>query len=405
MLVRSPEHVEAPIGSILEVRGRLAEPEPWRSGTLARHGIAMTLEAERIEPTGELRAGLAGRIDAIRARAEAGLERGMPEREQALARGFVLGQDDRIDAATREDFRRSGLAHLLAVSGQNVMLLCLLAWPFLALAGLTLRARLLLLLALIAVYVPVAGAGPSIQRAGVMGAAGLVAALASRPSSRWQALLLAVAITLAINPRAAGDVGWQLSFAAVVGILLWCGRLASLLAGGAPRGSVRRALADGVAVTAAATVATAPLMAHHFDSFSLAALPANLLALPAVAPAMWLGMLSAFAAQVPAIPVEPLNWLNSLCLGYIAQVARWLGSPGWSQVQLGIGGPVGVACAYLGLIALAEAGLAAARRRRGLGLRRRPSSRSPQTRSASGAGRGHAGRRGAAGRAGAGPAA
>ena len=63
-----------------------------------------------------------------------------------------------------------------------------------------------------------------------MGAAGLVAALASRPSSRWQALLLAVAITLAINPRAAGDVGWQLSFAAVVGILLWCGRLASLLA-------------------------------------------------------------------------------------------------------------------------------------------------------------------------------
>ncbi len=368
VLVRSPEHVEAPIGSILEVRGRLAEPEPWRSGTLARHGIAMTLEAERIEPTGELRAGLAGRIDAIRARAEAGLERGMPEREQALARGFVLGQDDRIDAATREDFRRSGLAHLLAVSGQNVMLLCLLAWPFLALAGLTLRARLLLLLALIAVYVPVAGAGPSIQRAGVMGAAGLVAALASRPSSRWQALLLAVAITLAINPRAAGDVGWQLSFAAVVGILLWCGRLASLLAGGAPRGSVRRALADGVAVTAAATVATAPLMAHHFDSFSLAALPANLLALPAVAPAMWLGMLSAFAAQVPAIPVEPLNWLNSLCLGYIAQVARWLGSPGWSQVQLGIGGPVGVACAYLGLIALAEAGLAAAGRRRGLGL-------------------------------------
>ncbi len=384
VLVRAPEHVEAPIGSILEVRGRLAEPEPWRSGTLARHGIAMTLEAERIEPTGESRGGLAGRIDAIRSRAEAGLERGMPEREAALARGFVLGQDDRIDGATREDFRRSGLAHLLAVSGQNVMLLCLLAWPFLALAGLTLRARLLVLLALIAVYVPVAGAGPSIQRAGVMGAAGLVAALASRPSSRWQALLLAAAITLAINPRAAGDVGWQLSFAAVVGILLWCGRLASLLGGGAPRGSVRRALADGVAITAAATVATAPLMAHHFDSLSLAALPANLLALPAVAPAMWLGMLCAAAAQLPAIPVEPLNWLNSLCLGYIAQIARWLGSPGPSQVRLGLGGPVGVACAYLGLIALAEVGLAAARRRRGLGLGGgpRPGRRGPWRRAA-----------------------
>ena len=76
-------------------------------------------------------------------------------------------------------------------------------------------------------------------------------------------------------------------------------------------------------------------MAHHFGSLSIAALPANLLALPAVAPAMWLGMLSAGLAQLPWIPVEPLNWLNSLCLGYIAQVARWLGSPGWAQVSWG----------------------------------------------------------------------
>jgi competence protein ComEC len=294
----------------------------------------------------------------------------MPADQAALARGFVLGQDDRIDPATREDFRRSGLAHLLAVSGQNVMLLCLLAWPFMALAGLPLRARLLALLALIAVYVPVAGAGPSIQRAAVMGGAGLVATLASRPGSRSLALLLAAVLTLALNPLAAGDVGWQLSFAAVVGILLWCGRLASLLAGGADRGSPSRALADGIAITVSATVATAPLMAHHFDSVSVAALPANLLALPAVAPAMWLGMLSAGLAQLPWIPVEPLNWLNALCLGFIAQVARWLGSPGWAQVDLGLGSPLHVAAAYALLIGMAEPALAAAARRSG--LRRRP---------------------------------
>ena len=368
VLVRARGQVEAPIGSVVGVSGRLAEPDPWLSGTLRRRGIALVLEAERIEPTGERRGGIAGRIDAIRSRAEAGLERGMPARESALARGFVLGQDDRIDAATREDFRRSGLAHLLAVSGQNVLLLCLLAWPFMALLGLTLRARLMALLLLIAIYVPVTGAGPSIQRAAVMGGAGLLAALAERPTSRWYALLLAAALTLALNPRAAGDVGWQLSFAAVAGILLWAGRLSALLAVGAERSAPRRAVAEGVAVTVAATVATAPLMAHHFDSLSLAALPANLLALPAVAPAMWLGMLSAFAAQLPSAPVEPLNWLNSLCLGYIAQVARWLGSPGWSQVKLGLSGPLHVAGAYLGLLAAAEAGLAAARRRRGLGL-------------------------------------
>ena len=75
-----------------------------------------------------------------------------------------------------------------------------------------------------------------------MGAAGLIAALADRPRSRWYAVLLAAAITLAINPRADGDVGWQLSFAAVIGIMLWARRLAALFSGsGGARIGSRRA--------------------------------------------------------------------------------------------------------------------------------------------------------------------
>ena len=367
VLVRAAELDGRRVGEGVRVRGRLAEVPGYRASAMARRGIAMVLEAERVEPTGERRGGLWGRIDLVRERAESALGRGMPEREAALARGFVLGQDDAIDPRTREDFRRSGLAHLLAVSGQNVILLCLLAWPLLALAGLTLRARLLMLLALIAVYVPVTGAGASIQRAGVMGAAGLVAALAGRPSSRWYALLLAAALTLGLNPRASGDVGWQLSFAAVIGIFLWTARLASLLDGGRTQGSPRRALAEGAAMTVAATIATAPLMAHHFGSLSPAALPANLLALPAVAPAMWLGMLAGMLGQLPAVPVEPLNWLDSLCLAYIAQVARWFGTPGWALLDIELDGPAGLIGAYAALIAAIEICLAVARRRAGLG--------------------------------------
>ena len=98
------------------------------------------------------------------------------------------------------------------------------------------------LLALIALYVPVTGAGPSIQRAGVMGAAGMVAGLAGTPRSRWYALLLAAAATLGVNPRASADVGWQLSFAAVVGILLWSRGRDAAAAPGAP-GADRRARA------------------------------------------------------------------------------------------------------------------------------------------------------------------
>src|SRR5256714_2389814 len=129
---------------------------------------------------------------------------------------MVLGEDDALDDRTRDEFRTSGLSHLLAASGQNVALLALLATGGLALLGVGRRGRLAGALVLVALYVPLAGAGPSIQRAGVMGAAGLVAGLAGRPASRLYALLLAAAVTLVLNPRATEDVGWQLSFAAVV---------------------------------------------------------------------------------------------------------------------------------------------------------------------------------------------
>jgi competence protein ComEC len=296
----------------------------------------------------------------IRDRAEVALEAGMPAPQAELARGFVLGQDDRIDSRTVEDFRRSGLAHLLAVSGQNVALLALLAMPLLAALGIPSRMRLVWVLALIALYVPLAGAGPSIQRAGVMGALTVLATIAGRRSSRLYALAVAALVTLAIEPRIAADVGWQLSFAAVLGILAVAGPLREALAARIGGHGLAGALADGAAMTIAATVATAPLIAFHFGALSTTTLLANLLALPAVAPAMWLGMLAAAAGQVPGFPVEAINALNAPLLAYVAEVAARCGRPGWAypQVHLGAGG---LLAAYLGI---AAAMLAVARWRR-----------------------------------------
>lgn len=285
---------------------------------------------------------------AIRERAAAGLGRGMPAREAALARGFVLGEDDDVDARTEEDFRRAGLSHLLAVSGQNVTLLALLAMPLLGALGIPLRERLFWMLALIVVYVPVAGAGPSIQRAGVMGALGLLATLGGRRGSRLYALAVAALVTLAIDPGIAADVGWQLSFAAVLGILLLAAPLRERIAARLGDGPWRRALAEGVAMTVAATLATAPLIAFHFETLSTTTLVANVLALPAVAPAMWLGMCSAGLAQLPGVPLEPLNGLDALLLAYIAQVARWCAAPGWAELRVHLGG-TGLFLTYLGL--------------------------------------------------------
>jgi competence protein ComEC len=370
LLIEAPEPVvDLPVGAAVRATGAIRDPGPWEEGWLARHGIRDVLTASTIELRGGFRRGAVSLLDEARVRAEDALGRGTDAERAALLRGFVLGQDDRIDPETVEEFRRSGLSHLLAVSGQNVLLLALLAWPLLALLGLGLRARLLVTLALIVAYVPVAGGGPSIQRAGVMGTAGVLAALASRPSSRVYAVLLATAATLALNPRASGDAGWQLSFAAVIGIMIWARPLRQALVGrSTPEASIRGALADAVAVTVAATLATAPLIASQFDVLSLASLPANLLALPAVAPVMWLGMLAALAGQIPWLPVEPLTWVGGALAGYVAQVAAWLSAPSWAQVDVSLDGPGAVLGGYAGVVLVVTLALRWTQRRAALRL-------------------------------------
>jgi len=340
-----------PVGAELGLRGRLVPLRP-RDGFARRRGAHAVLVAFEVWSTGRRRGGLAGALDRARTRAERGLAAGLPPAQAALLRGMVLGQDEALTEPVREEFRRSGLAHLLAASGQNVMLLAALTLPVLTAAGVGRRSRLLAVLALIAVYVPLAGAGPSIQRAGIMGAAGLVAALAGTPASRWYALLLAAAATLLIDPRAAGDPGWQLSFAAVVAILALAPRMREALA--ARR--VPSGVADAAAITLAATIGTAPLLAHHFGRLSLASLPANLLAAIAVAPLMWLGMVSGALGQIDPAAGTLVNALNQYLLGYLGWLAHVAAGAPASSVPVRLDSVPALVAAYAGLAMLVAAG-------------------------------------------------
>jgi competence protein ComEC len=349
------------VGEIVALRGRVA-PLGRYDRYQRRRGAGAAVDVAVLRRTGRRRGGVAGAIDAIRRRAERGLQRGVAERESALLLGMVLGQDERLDPVVKTDFQRSGLAHILAVSGQNVMLLATLVLGVAAAAGLPLRRRLGLALALIAIYVPLAGGGPSIQRAGVMGGAGLVAALAGRASSRWYALALAAAATLALNPLAAGDAGWQLSFAAVVSLLAFAPPLRIAMARRIPG-----AVADAAAITIAATVGTAPLMALHFEQVSLASLPANLLAAAAIAPIMWLGMVGAAAAQVAPALALPFTALSAPLLAYVAWIAHVASAAPLAVLPLRLGSPASLAVAYAVLAGLAAGAIALSRRRRAAG--------------------------------------
>jgi competence protein ComEC len=263
---------------------------------------------------------------------------------------MVLGQDETIDPLIVDDFRRAGLGHLLAVSGQNVVLLCALALPLLAAAGAGVRGRVVWLTVLISFYVLVAGAGPSLQRAAAMAIAGLAALAVGRARSRWYALLLAAAVTLAIDPRVAAEPGWQLSFAAVAGILLLAPPLRRRLRG------LPGPLADGAAMTLAATLATAPIAGHHFEAVSVAGLAANLVALPLVAPIVWLGMVQAAlglasgalpaAAPLAMGAAGALGRVNGALTGALVRVAGEFAALPGAQVRLPLRSPLAVVAAY-----------------------------------------------------------
>ncbi len=160
-------------------------------------------------------------------------------------------------------------------------------------------------------YVLIAGAGPSIIRAGVAGLLVAAAWLVSRPTIRWHLLLVGAAVVLAFNPLELFDPGFQLSFAAVIAIYEVAPRLPKWLG-------------SAVAISVACTLVTTPISWWHFGRLAPLSVPANLLALPVVAPILWLGI-----AAITIGPVFPLGarlllapahvlagyllWVSSMC--------------------------------------------------------------------------------------------
>lgn len=358
------------VGELLRIEGRLGPLDDFED-LQRRRGALAAIDARTVAATGRTRGGLAGTLDGVRRRAERALSAGVEADRAAVVHGMVLGRDERVTPSAREAWQDSGLAHLLAASGGNVMLLATLVLALGAVGGVPLRWRLGVALVLVALYVPVAGAGPSIQRAGVMGAAGLLAALAGRPSSRWYALLLAAAVTLLLNPYAAAEPGWQLSFAAVVGLLAAGGSLRDTLR----RRAVPSAVAEVTALTVVATVATAPLMALHFERVSLVSLPANLVAAAAVAPVMWLGTVVALLGQAGV--VTPLAQVAGALAGFVDAVAHRAAGLPWATVEASTGLAAGAAATFAVALAWVVRREAAGPVSRPTGGGRRPARRPP----------------------------
>lgn len=330
--LRTPVAVAAPAlvpGALVRVRGELRPVAEQAVGARSR-GIALTLDGTVVGVAGR-RGGWRGAIDRFRERSERTLTAPGDGGRTALLRGMVLGQDDAFTDAEEEAFRRSGLSHLVAASGQNVALVAALAIGVAALCGLSRPWRIAWALAAVIAYVPLAGAGPSIRRAGVTGVLTLLALGLGRAPDRWWALLLAAIATVLVDPASPEQLGWQLSFAAVIGLLL----LADPLAAVARRAGWPGWLGTAAAVPLGAGLATAPVLAAGVGDVSLTSLPANLVVEPVVAPVTWLGMLAGVLGPEGAPVSDGLVRAAVPFLDWTTGVANWAASPAWAVVRPG----------------------------------------------------------------------
>ncbi|MGH3519372.1 MAG: DNA internalization-related competence protein ComEC/Rec2 [Haloechinothrix sp.] len=235
------------------------------------------------------------------------------EEEAGLLPGLVAGDTSAMPRRVEEEFLDAGMSHLLAVSGSNVAIVVGAVLLLLRLFRVGPRVSAAVACLALVGFLILVGNEPSVLRAGVMGAVGLLALLLGRKGSALPALAFAVVSLVLVDPAMAVSFGFALSVVATAALVL----LAPLWVAGMRSRGVPPGVAEGLAIPLAAFVVTAPIIAGMAGEISLVTVAANILAAPVVAPATVLGVLAAVTAGTAP-------WLAELFVRLAGPEASWL---------------------------------------------------------------------------------
>jgi competence protein ComEC len=313
------------VGDRVRVDGEISVPEVGEDGFdyaryLSTKRISAVVEATGVYPVGAGR----GWIGRVHRRTDAALGHGLRPTEATVVRGMVLGDRSLIPEDLEAAFQRSGVTHVLAISGQHVAILAAVVFFCLRLAAVPPNVRAGVTVALTWLYIVVAGAPPSAIRAGVVATFVLAAKPLGRQVSPLHFMTTMLAVALAYNPLLVYSTGFQLSVAAVFGILLLGEPLAALV-----RRTVLRPLAQPphavtslISVSLAAQVSTTPIVAATFGEVSTVGVLTNLVAVPISGPILTLGLIGSILGNVAPVLAYPLNACNGALVTILIAVAR-----------------------------------------------------------------------------------
>ena len=305
--------------------------------------------------------GLLGSVDRVRGRIGRQIDAAGLGPEAAVLKALVIGERSGVSPEVRAAFTRSGVSHLLAISGLHIGIVATAAFVlFQWLLGFSMRllatgwarkGAALLTMVPVCLYALLAGMSPSTQRALVMAMVFLLAFLFEREHDLMNTLSLAALAILAVHPPALFSISFQLSFAAVAAIVAGMPaarrRANDALRPLAPARSaqIKRAAWLFVVVSVLATAGTLPLALHYFNTVSIIGVPANLLAVPVIGyGVVLLGLTAASAGLVWPDAAEMLFWIGGRVLAAAMDAIQWMAdlpfaalttvTPSWVEIAL-----------------------------------------------------------------------
>lgn len=290
--------------------------EPGARGLQLTVRRATALQATALRPA--LRAAGVRRVDSIFVT------------DAAMARALLLADMHLIAPEMRRRWARSGLVHLLSVSGVHVAIIAAALLMLGSALRLSQRNATIVALVITTGYVVILGLPPPAVRAAVMFGSVLLAKLRQRPASEWSVLLLGALLPVLVDPAAPLDLGWQLSVLGVAALAA-SGRLVRRLPW--QRGGRAQVWRREFVASVVASVASAPILAWYFGTISLIAPFANLLAAPLVTvlqPTLFLALLCAPNLEVARYVAGAAHPVLALLDGIAATAAE----PSWAAVEL-----------------------------------------------------------------------
>ncbi len=346
VLVKAPAYTANEYGDRIRVTGLLETPPVFESFSyrdyLARQGIHSLLRQTDITVIDSGHGFfLWAWLYRFKAHALETLLAMWPEPEASLLAGILLGVESGIPDDLNADFVTTGTSHIVAISGFN---LSIIAGVFVQMGNRMLKGRGKTLLPLggLWLYTILVGASAAVLRAAVMATVTIIARREDRATHGPTSLAAAVFVMGMLNPYVLWDVGFQLSLAATLGLILytepvtrWFHRLFEQLTDQERAHKIVGLLSDALIVTIAAQITTTGVIIGVFRRLSLVTLLTNLLILPAQQYVMFTGGVALIAGLLLRPVGQVLSWLAWVFLAYTIAAVRWTATFPLASVELG----------------------------------------------------------------------